>query len=153
MGMTARTARTAIALVAFIAAAIGSCRAALAADGSTTAPIRPPDALSPEIPRDAPADQSTAEASLPLFEDHAWRTFIALCWPSKADGQRGEANATLKFGDTSVRPAWLTWKSAHEIFRQGADPGDWNSSPDSPADSSRDNPGRLLSATSKSGAR
>ena len=61
-----------------------------------------------------------------LFDDFAWRSFIALVWPAK-QGQRGAPDGSLRL-DAPQRPAvFETLKSEWEVFQKdGQDPKGWN---------------------------
>jgi hypothetical protein len=87
--------------------------AALAGDGPTLP--KPPEKLSWDVlPEPDFHEQGSGDGNRPFFNDYSWRTFIALNWP--ATGKRGEADATRKFGDTSVQTVWESWKSVAELF-------------------------------------
>jgi hypothetical protein len=61
-----------------------------------------------------------------LFDDFAWRSFLALVWPAQA-GQRGRPDSSLGL-DAPQRPTvFETFKSEWEVFQKdGRDPTSWN---------------------------
>ncbi len=79
--------------------------AALVATPSAAQPV-----ASPDRPDDASSDGDTFAA----MGDFAWRSFIALNWPSAA-GERGSPDRAKTLGDAGSR-VWETFKSAAETF-------------------------------------
>ncbi len=61
-----------------------------------------------------------------LFDDFAWRSFLALVWPAQ-QGQRGRPDSSLRL-DARQRPTvFETFKSEWEVFQKdGRDPTSWN---------------------------
>jgi hypothetical protein len=61
-----------------------------------------------------------------LFDDFAWRSFLALVWPAQQD-QRGRPDGSLGL-DAPQRPTvFETFKSEWEVFQKdGRDPTGWN---------------------------
>jgi hypothetical protein len=61
-----------------------------------------------------------------LFDDFAWRSFLAMAWPAK-QGQRGVPDAAARL-DAAQRPAvFETLKSEWEVFQGGGQaPQAWN---------------------------
>ncbi len=84
---------------------------------SAAAPLTPP--AGPDIPFSVPAPQM---GHVP-FADFAWRSFIALNWPSQLNGSvpvRGAPDRGLSVGDALDRPrVWETWKTDWELFGFG----------------------------------
>lgn len=87
--------------------------------------------LSPELPTDVPADPTLvfnefgADFTQAMFNNYAWKSFIALNWPNKGPNandipQRGEANTKLPFVDNEKMPTvWETYKPTFEVFQPG----------------------------------
>lgn len=81
---------------------------------------------------------SSPQEARPFFDQFSWNTFIALNWPAiVSDSVRGVAkdpNQIGKFRKTAkpgnpYTAVWQTYKSADELFGQGANrPTPWNSS-------------------------
>ena len=57
-------------------------------------------------------------------DEYAWRVFVALNWPARADMRAPDPQATLAMQSATV---WESWSSANDIFRpDGRDPGPWH---------------------------
>ena len=68
-----------------------------------------------------------------LFDEFAWRAFIALNCPTKADGQPDPSRV---FDNGDVRRVWDYWKQTSDVFLpNGARPAPWGSSSQPAADS------------------
>ncbi len=68
-----------------------------------------------------------------LFDEFAWRAFIALNCPTKADGQPDPSKV---FDNGEVRRVWDYWKQTSDVFLpNGAKPSPWGSSSQPSADS------------------
>lgn len=75
-----------------------------------------------DIPLVPPAPQADTAA----FANYAWKQFIALNWPVKAD-ERGVPDCTKPLGSPGFT-VWQSYKTTDEIFLPDAeDPGPWNS--------------------------
>lgn len=82
---------------------------------------------------DVAAAQSALEAlsdqNLPaaqsLFDETAWRAFIALNWPARPDGQ---PDSSKGYTDDSTPKVWEYWKQTSEVFLpDGGTPAPWGS--------------------------
>lgn len=68
----------------------------------------------------------------PIYEDWAWKSFVALNWPAvEPNAQNGYARGfpdpNKTFAGDDTLPVWATWKEKREIFSaSGTDPGAWN---------------------------
>jgi hypothetical protein len=98
-----------------------------------TLPDIPPGDLADLIKRplddDGFQDQGNEGGNRPFFDDFSWRAFIALNWPAVAN-TRGKADLTKKFGDTTDRVVWESWKVGPEIVPpDGTDPTEWDAPP------------------------
>ncbi len=104
----------------------------------STAPDQPAGAPAPPVLDGTPPTEVTFaadkpelgdESDRPTLNDFSWRDFVALNWPA-ADGPRGVADATKKFGDQAERVVWESWKSLGELFPEdpiAIPPAKWDS--------------------------
>jgi len=61
-----------------------------------------------------------------LFDDFAWRSFLAMVWPAK-QGQRGQPDASLRLDAPRHAAVFETLKSEWEVFQKdGQAPQVWN---------------------------
>jgi hypothetical protein len=61
-----------------------------------------------------------------LFDDFAWRSFLAVVWPAQP-GQRGRPDSSLGLGAPQRPTVFETFKSEWEVFQKdGRDPTGWN---------------------------
>jgi hypothetical protein len=97
-----------------------------------SAPANPPIRLQPMISSQMYSDVCFFDvfpgSSLPilLFDDYAWRSFLALTWPAK-QGQRGRPDSSAPLGAKGRPTVFETFKAEWEVFQQdGADPKAWN---------------------------
>jgi len=90
---------------------------------STAAPQAAAPALTPPAGADIPFSVPPPQAGHVPFADFAWRSFIALNWPSQLNAGlpvRGVPDRTLSVGDALDRPrVWETWKTDWELFGFG----------------------------------
>src|SRR6185436_3662253 len=90
---------------------------------STAAPQAAAPALTPPAGADIPFSVPPSQAGHVPFADFAWRSFIALNWPSQLNAGlpvRGVPDRTLSVGDALDRPrVWETWKTDWELFGFG----------------------------------
>jgi hypothetical protein len=100
--------------------------ASLAAAAIALAPIGAAVAedVTPLVSADRIADvPSTRLDPFPDFDNFAWRTFIALNWPSLTDPlHRGVPDSAKTLGDKGPR-IWETFKARYELFQVGPDGG------------------------------
>lgn len=90
-------------------------------------------ALDGNLPRTAPSLHHAAftidtQTRLAIF---AWQNFIAVMWPSLADGhgEPYEPDDPVVFGhyDARFRPAWMRWKTTFDLYPQnGSEPPPWD---------------------------
>ncbi len=103
--------------------------------GAALAPA-PPEApqavaLSPDLPHDVDVEalrRLDRERQVPeaqrLFDRFAWQAFIALNWPTRADGQPDRART---MSDNSSPRVWMSWRANETIYRSdGGAPDAWS---------------------------
>ncbi|HEY0159328.1 MAG TPA: hypothetical protein VGF28_18725 [Thermoanaerobaculia bacterium] len=89
--------------------------------------------LSPELPYDvdrARVGELVRKGDIPdahrLFDDFAWRTFIALNWPANANGQPDPAKTPA---DSATSRVWEFYRESGTVFLQdGQRPAPWEGS-------------------------
>jgi hypothetical protein len=87
-----------------------------------------------QIGTDVPGLDDAGNAPQEYWYAFAWHTFIALNWPWRSGGERGEPDQSQDAGAPGTGiPVWLTYKTIHELLLpDGARPGDWSSPPPPP---------------------
>jgi hypothetical protein len=112
-----------------LAAPAASAQELISCPAPTGSPGQPQPAISHQMFSDVcflnPDPYGPVPATI-LFDDFAWRSFLALVWPAR-QGQRGEPDSSLRL-DASGRPAvFETLKSEWEVFQKdGQAPKSWN---------------------------
>jgi hypothetical protein len=92
------------------------------------APGAPPATISYQMFSDACFVDAFPGGSLPLvlYDDYAWRSFLALVWPAR-EGQRGQPDSSVPFGTSGRATVFETFKAEWEVFQEnGEDPKGWN---------------------------
>ena len=97
---------------------------------------RIPEAVTPRIPSDIPADLPRNACA---YKSFAWETFLALNWPA-SDRNRGQADPSRALGATdedgiTLPTVWESYRAGYEVFQDPAvDPCPASSFPGVPPD-------------------